>query len=279
VSPGYFTAAGTTLHEGRDLSAADRDGAVPVAVIDEAMRQRLAQETPGPILGRQLDVTVHEFRAGYSVTRRTVEVVGVVGDIPHEHPDAPPPGTIYLPHAQYPLWSMAVVMRGGGASVAAARAVVNEMNPDLPLIAPRPLTAVVDNVLAPTRFVLAMAGVFALVAIGLAAAGLYGLLAEAVRQRRREFGIRLAIGAAPGALTEATLRSGLVLVAIGLAPGLALVFPATRMIGRAVMTTGGVSLAAVGAATVGVLLVAAAACYGPARRAGRVDPLVVLREE
>ena len=279
VSPGYFQASEIAIREGRDFSPVDRTGSIPIAILDETLARRLQQESPGPLIGRQIDITAHEFDAGYQVTRRTAEVVGVVGTVAHEHPAAESPGMIYMPLAQHPLWSMAIVMRGSGASMASAREVVGAMDPDLPLIEPRLLSAVVDDVLAPTRFVLVLTASFATSAIALAAVGLYGLLADGVRQRRRELGIRLAIGATPLVLGGTVLRGGLVLVALGLVPGIIVVPAATRAIGRAVVAVGEVNASAVGLAAVAVLFVALAACYGPARRAGRVNPLSVLRDE
>ncbi|HUF12138.1 MAG TPA: ABC transporter permease, partial [Longimicrobiales bacterium] len=99
VSPGYFTTIGVPLRAGREFTAADREGAPEVLLVDEALVRTLTAQSPGPVVGRRLTVTVHEFRAGYRVTQRTGEIVGVVGTVPHEHPDAPPPGTIYMPHA------------------------------------------------------------------------------------------------------------------------------------------------------------------------------------
>jgi hypothetical protein len=162
VSPGYFTTMGVPLRAGREFTTADREGAAVVLVVDEALARVLAAQSPGPVLGRRLTVTVHEFRAGYRVAQRTGEIVGIVGTVPHEHPDASPPGTVYMPHAQYPLWSMVVTVRGGGAlpGLGVLRSGLDALDRQLPLSSVRPLEGVVDEVMAPTRFVLALIGIF-----------------------------------------------------------------------------------------------------------------------
>lgn len=281
VSPGYFLAMGVPLRSGREFTSGDREGAPDVLLVDEALARTLMMQSPGPVVGRRLAVTVHEFRAGYRVTRRTGEIVGVVGTVPHEHPDAAPPGTIYVPHAQYPLWSMVVTARGTGAlpTIAALRATLDAMDRQLPLSSVRSLRDVVDETMAPTRFLLALIGIFALAVIVLTIAGLFGMVADTVRQRRRELAVRLAVGATPGALSRRMLRGGVLLASAGMLPG-ALLAPAVgRLLERGVAGTAGFALAPAVMATAGLLFVAAAACYIPAWRAGRIDPMKTLREE
>jgi putative ABC transport system permease protein len=281
VGPEYFVAMGVPLRSGREFTADDREGAPDVLLVDEALARTLTMQSPGPVIGRRLAVTVHEFRAGYRVTRRTGEIVGVVGTVPHEHPDAAPPGTIYMPHAQYPLWSMVVTVRGAGAlpSIGTLRTALDAMDRQLPLSSVRSLRDVLNETMAPTRFLLALIGIFALAVIVLTIAGLFGLVADTVRQRRRELAVRLAVGATPGALSRRMLRGGILLASIGMLPG-ALLAPAVgRLLERGVAGTDGFALVPAVMATAGLLLIAAVACYIPAWRAGRIDPMRTLREE
>jgi predicted permease len=281
VSPGYFATLGVPLRAGREFTAADREGAPEILVIDEALASALHRQSPGPIVGRRLTVTVHEFQAGYRVTQRTAEIVGIVGAVPHEHPDAAPPGTIYMPHAQYPLWSMVLVARGTSSfpAVAALRSQLDRMDPQLPLASVRSLAAVVDEIMAPTRFVLALIGIFAIAVIVLTVAGLFGVVADTVRERRRELAVRLAIGASPGMLSRSMLRSGVVLAAVGIVPGFVLAPALGRVLERGVEGTVGLSFLPLSIAVAGLLGIAVAACLVPAWRAGRVDPMATLREE
>jgi putative ABC transport system permease protein len=281
VSPGYFTTMGVPLRAGREFTTTDREGASVVLVVDEALARVLAAQSPGPVLGRRLTVTVHEFRAGYRVAQRTGEIVGVVGTVPHEHPDASPPGTVYMPHAQYPLWSMVVTVRGVGVlpGLGVLRSALDAMDRQLPLSSVQPLERVVDEVMAPTRFVLALIGIFAVAVIVLATSGLFGVVADTVRKRRRELAVRLAVGASPGALSRRMLTGGVALAALGMLPG-ALLAPAVgRLLERSVMGTDGFALIPFGVAAVGLVSIAAAACFLPAWRAGRIDPMTTLREE
>jgi putative ABC transport system permease protein len=280
VGPGYFNSMGIALHAGREFIAADRDGAPDVIIIDETLARALTDLAPGPVIGRRLRVTVHEFAAGYRVAQRTAEIVGVVGTVAHEHPDARPPGTIYMSHAQYPLWSMYVAVRGaaGAPGPALIRSVLDDMDRNLPLSDVSSLRGVVDRILAPTRFVLALIGTLSIAVIVLTVAGLFGIVADSVRQRRRELALRMAIGASPASVARLVLRGGLVLSVLGMVPGALLAPGASRMLERGI-SSGGFAPAAFVAAASALLAVAAVACFLPAWRAGRVDPMATLREE
>lgn len=282
VSPGYFAAAGIPVPQGRDFGPADRGDGVFAAAVDETLARTLAAARPGPVLGRRIDVTVHEFRGGYRVSRRTAEIVGVVGTVAHEHPDARPPGTIYLPMAQHPLWSFSIVLRGRGGvapAIPAARAALADLDARLPMHGVRPMTALVDGALAPTRFLLALVGVFAVTVVGLTAAGLFGIVAEEVRQRRSELAVRLALGAAPRLIAATMLRRGLVLVAIGVVPGVVLAIAGGPLLARGLAGGFETSPGALAVAAVALFAIAAAACCVPSWRAGRVDPIAALRGE
>jgi putative ABC transport system permease protein len=281
VSAGYFEVIQAPVIAGRTFDDGDRAGAPLALVIDETLARRIA-DNARDALDHRLVVTMHEFSGGYRVTQRSGDVVGVVATLPHEHPGAAPPGTIYMPHAQYPLWSMVLAARGAGAdapAVGVLRSALRDVDGQLPLSAPRRLTDVVDRTLAPTRFVLSLIGILAAAVVALTAAGLYGVMADAVRQRRHELGIRLAVGATPAGLARRTIREGVLLIAVGMVPGAALLPLATRLLARGVPGVGGLAAFPLAVAAAGLLGIAAAACLIPAWRAGRVDPLRTLRAE
>jgi ABC-type antimicrobial peptide transport system permease subunit len=164
-------------------------------------------------------------------------------------------------------------------AIGTVRSALDALDPQLPLSSVRPLRGAVDETMAPTRFVLALIGVFAIAVIVLTIAGLFGVVADTVRQRRRELAVRLAVGASPSALSRRTLRNGLALAALGMLPGALLAPVVDRLLERGVTGTDGFALVAFAVATAGLLCVAAAACFIPAWRAGRIDPMTTLREE
>lgn len=282
VSPGYFEAAGIPVVEGRVYRTTDREGAAPVAVVDQEIARQLRRDRDGPVVGRRLDVTRHLFRGGYSVERTTVEVVGVVTTVPHDHPDAAPAGMIYLPHAQYPLWSMNLLVRGVDGRTPDAgviRAAVAELDPRLPVFRARSLDDLVASRLAPIRFILALVGALTAVVTSLVAVGLFGMVAETVRQGRRDLGIRLALGATRAHVVRTVLSSGGILVATGLVLGASLTPAAGRLLATTTQARDAWSAAALAAASLIVLGVGFVSCYLPARRAGGIDPLRSLRDE
>jgi putative ABC transport system permease protein len=280
VTPGFFAALSIPVRAGRLLAetdAADRPRAI---VVDEALAQRLwPNESP---VGQRLQVSVSLFDRGYRVERVAAEVVGVVGTVAHGRPDARPPGTIYLPHAQQPLWNMAFVVatdRSPDDAVVAARGAVRQLDSALPVYDVRAMDAVVAETMASTRMVLSSLAVFAAVAAILASVGLYAVVAYIVRQRRKELSIRIALGATPRSLGVGVLREGLTLVVVGIVVGVVLSMAAA----------GALSSLIVGVpprdprtlAMVSVLLLAAGALssFVPAYRASSVDPIAGLREE
>ena len=281
VSPGYFPSVGQGIRSGRGFTAADGPGDAPVAVVDQALAEALGRDG-SPVLGRQIATTQHTFDDGYRVERSVVEVVGVVETVPHEHPAAPPPGTLYRPLAQYPLWAMSLVARGAtGAAPAAERitAAVADVNPRLPVTEIRSLEAVLASTMSTTRFLLAMVSGLALVVMALTAAGLFGLIAETVLQRRKELGVRIALGAQTRRVVGTVLSAAFVVVVMGLLPG-ALVAPwAGGRLRDALGYGRTLDFGAILIATLAILAVSGLACYLPARRAGRIQPAAVLRDD
>jgi putative ABC transport system permease protein len=214
-------------------------------------------------------------------------VVGVAGDVKEAldprlplQLDARP--TIYRPALQEPAASMTLILRtdhGPSALSAAVREAVAGVGPAIPVPALRPIRQRLDESVQTPRFNAALLTSFALVALLLAAVGVYGVIAYAVSQRTREIGIRMALGAPPGLVLAAVVREGLVLVLVGVSLGIAGALGAMRLIALylyGVRTTDPATFVAVACT---LIVVAAVACYVPARRAAGVEPVIALRHE
>jgi predicted permease len=218
-----------------------------------------------------------------------VTVVGVVGDVRQSGLDAEPRPEYYLPHAQFTFWndggpvrSMSVVLRTAGDPMAVAgpaREEIRALDPNLPVAELRTLDEVRSASAAQPRFLSLLLGVFSAMALLLAAVGIYGTLSYLVAQRTREFGIRMALGARASEIMRMVVRRGAALTVSGLAVGIAAALLLTRLLAGllyGVTTTDAVTYAAAPAV---LLAVALLACWLPARRATRVDPMVALRGE
>ena len=279
VTPGYFTTLSISVRAGRGLTEADRADRPRVVVVDEALARRLWPNESA--VGQRLQIAVSLFDRGYRVERVAAEIVGVVATVATARPNAPPPGTIYLPHPQQPLWSMAFAVASDRRPldvIAAVRGVLADVDAVLPLYEARPMTDVVAATMASTRVVLSTMTVFASVAALLAAVGLYAVIAYIVRQRRRELAIRIALGATPKSVGIGVLRDGLVLVVLGVAVGTGVSVAAAGALADLVV---GVRLRdPLTFVTVGaiLLIVGALATFVPAYRAASVDPVIGLRE-
>ncbi len=279
VSADYFRTVDIPLLHGRAFTAADRAEAPRVAVVNETMARAAWPE--GGALGARvtLDDGVEE----------PIEIVGVVADVRHHGPARAPAPEFYVPYAQAP--PIAWRWLGGGLSLlvrtdaapeavpAQVRAVVAGVDRDLPVFGLTTLDRVLDDSVASTRALMLLLVAFAGLALVLAAVGIYGVVSYTVAQRTRELGIRVALGAAASTVRRLVLGQGMTVVAIGIAIGTAASFALTRVLRASLFgvgTTDAVTLAGVAAL---LAAVAAAACWLPARRAARVDPVVALRAE
>lgn len=275
VTSGYFQALGARLLAGRTFTA-DEDLAEErrVVVVDALMARRLAPDG-SPVLGRTLSFPLD----GHPVT---AEIVGVVQQVRHEHLERDGREAIYAPYRQEASRDVSVVVRTSGDPVALLGAVRRELatlDPRLPAYQFRTMSDYVDSALAPARFALTLLGGFGALALALACLGVYGLLAFAVGRRRHEFGIRLALGARPGDVMRAVLVEGGALSAAGVGLGIVLSVAIARSLSGLLFGVGPLDAVTYGAIA-GLLTVSAlAACYVPARRASRVDPMVALRYE
>ena len=276
VTPGYFETLRIPLKKGRTFEAHDRREAKAVVVVNEALA---AQVFPGQDpLGERLRIGIGTDESD----PRTFEVVGVVGDV---HPSgqgilAPP--AIYVPHPQQSWSWMSLVVRTSGepASLAGAlRRTVAALDPEQAVSNARPLTELLSDALAAHRFVMALLVGFALVGLALATVGVYGVLAASVERRTGEIGLRLAVGADSGDVLRMVLGQAARLAAAGVTLGLVAAFALTRVLQGLLFGVSATDPATFGAVA-GVLVVAALlASYLPARRAARLDPAAVLREE
>ncbi len=272
VDSGYFTALKIPLRRGRLFSAADGPDAPHVLLINEALAKRYfpAQDP----LGRRLTLGINGFEGA---------VVGVVADVKQVVLEKPAHEEAYVLFSQAPFWPTArLVVRTAGDPLAVAprlREEVRALDPAQAVAAVRPLDEVTGRSIAQPRFRAALAGSFGVLALSLAAIGLYGVLSYGVSRRRREIGIRMALGAGEGQVVRLVVSRGLLLAGIGLAAGALAALAATRLLSSflfGVSTTDPGAFLGTSALLIGV---AALARYLPARRAARIDPGAALRQD
>jgi putative ABC transport system permease protein len=273
VTPNYFEAMGIPLLEGRTFTAQDRADTPPVVVVNEALARRFfpGERALGKRLGLEEDGIL-----------RWAEIIGVVGNIKHRRLDAEIKPELYEPYSQFPRNFMSVVVRTAvepSSLAAAVRHEVLQLDKDQPVFEIKTMEERLAQTLAQGRFVMFLLTIFAALALALAVIGIYGVMACFVSQRRKEIGIRLALGAQKSDVLKWVLAQGMSLAAIGVGVGLAASFGLTRVIATLLFGVGPTDLATL--AGVSVLLggVAFLACTLPARRASRVDPIVTLKAE
>jgi predicted permease len=270
ASTDYFKTLGIPLEAGRALTDADRADSPPVAVVDELfVRQFLGDRDP---------LTARVFLAiDDSIPR---QIVGVVATVKQASIDAEERPTTYVPLAQAPAPDMSVLVRGRtSAPLATLRNTVRAADPDVPLYDVQSLSDRVAVNVLPTRFYTVLASVFAIIAVVLGAIGVYGVLADAISRRRRELGIRVALGAAPRTLVTDVLADGARLAAIGVGIGLLASLWTGRALRALLVDVGERDPIALGASAVVFALVALVASLGPAARAVRADPIEALRAD
>lgn len=280
VTPGYFRAMRVVLREGRFLTRDDRAGSRPVAVISETMSERYWQgESP---LGKR-------FRLGSLQDQPMIEIVGVAAGVRHNDVLEDPRVEMYLSHDQWPELqrggarrTMGLVVRTAGDPMALLPAVRRELatlDSSIPLANPRPMSLVTGGALAEERFTAGVFGVFAGLALALAAIGLYGVTAYTTSRRTNELGIRLALGAGRFGVAGMVVREALMTAGLGVVAGSVAAAWLTRFLTSQLY---GVSPLDVGTfVTVPLVLLAVSglAAYLPARRAARIDPVLALRSE
>jgi predicted permease len=271
VSPGYLETLGMTLVEGRTIEARDT-GEPLVAVINETMARKYFPG--GPAVGQTMEM------ATPAMAGKPIQIIGVVRDGKYNDVRAETKPMFFRPIAQFPGRIRAVEVRTSAppaAIIPSVRLALLGVTPDLMVREVIPLTAQIDRTLAAERLIGRLAIAFAGIAVLLAAIGLYGVLSYGVAQRTSEIGIRFALGATRGDVLSMVVRESLVVVAAGIAAGLALAATGTSFVARFLYgLTPNDGSTILGAAAL-LLAAAALAAYLPARRAARVDPVVALR--
>ncbi len=272
ISPEYFRTMGIPLVRGRGFTDRDTATSPDVAIISESFA---ATYWPGE------DAIGKRIRIGYGKGGPR-EIVGVVGDVKQTALSDPLKPQMYTPFEQTPWPFVAAIVRTTAAPESAAGSLRAALTRVDPLIGPaevRTLDEYVSRSMATPRFTTFLVGAFAAVALLLAGLGLFSVMAYSVAQRRREIGIRMALGAQPGEVRAMVVRQALWTGIVGLAIGIAGAFATTRVLAALlyeVRPTDPATFAGVSAVLVGVMLIAA---YVPARRATQVDPLAALRTE
>jgi putative ABC transport system permease protein len=274
VSPGYFESMGIPLRQGRAIGPAD--GNRRVAVISESVAKQI---WPGE------NPVGHTFHPGEE-SRPLVEVVGVVADIRTVALDELPLLMVYLPSGPaMRTWDgmhASLVVRAAlepASMGTAVRGAIRNADAGVPIVHLRPMGEVVSESVGARRFQMLLAALFAAFALLLAALGIYGVVGYSVAQRRQELGIRLALGARQGHLRNLVLQQGMSPVVLGWAAGVIVALAAGRAIRGLLFGISAQDPVTLAVVTLVVLATSALACYLPARRATKVDPMVALRYE
>ena len=269
VTPSYFDTARTPLLSGRVFSGRDVAGGQLVVIVNETTAKRYwpNQNPIGKHLANSRDMIQRE-------------VVGIVADVKFNTLNATNSEEMYLPSAQSPWPAMTLVVRSSGDSrslVPAVRAKIAEVDPTLPVSGILSMEDVVSTSIAQPRLIMQFVGVFAGFALLLSAMGIYGVMAYSVTQRKQELGIRVALGAEPRDILRLVVGQGIRLTLIGVILGVLTSLLLTRLLSSLLFGVHAIDTVAFAGSVVVLVVAAFVACYLPAQRATRVDPIVVLR--
>jgi predicted permease len=274
VSPGYFRMVGTPLARGRDFSEADTAQSRRVAIVSEAFVKRYFPN---------LDPLGRTIRLGYGGAQRFQhEIVGISQDARLNNLRDEPVPTFYLPYTQFEVLNASFfLVRAADASLLRRpiEELIRRRDPDLPVIGYVAIDEQIDRLLRPERLVASLSLSFGLLATGLGAIGLYGVMAFSVARRTREIGVRMALGADRGTVLRMVLRSAAGMAAIGICLGAALALALGGYVESQLYGIRGRDLATVSGAAGVMVTVALVSGWLPARRASRVDPMLALRYE
>jgi putative ABC transport system permease protein len=275
ATPGWFAAMGIPLMRGRIIEPTDDDKSPRVVVVNETFAKQFFPNSEA--LGKRIRLgkLTNEFP--------WATIVGIVGDVRGFALDEPPLPTMYWPVAQIratPALAIVVRTQGDPAALSSAvRGALTEIDSTQPIYDMQTLDQLVARSLGQRRFTLTLMLLFGVIALVLSAVGIYGVMAFAVSQRTQEIGIRMALGASALDVLKLVLRNGMFLAVIGAVIGLAGAFAITRFMSSLLFGVSPTDVVTFGLVTAGLLLVALVACYLPARRATKVDPLIALRYE
>ncbi len=279
VSPEYFSALGIPVRRGRTFTEADNEGSPPVAIANQALVDKFF---PGQdAVGKRVLIDRPKFPSGFEDTTRA-EIVGIVANVKTSDLAAPGDPILYVPHAQN-VWSPAMyfairsTMDPTGLT-AAVRKELQAMDPEQPISQVGSLEQLLIVRAADPRFQTQLMGTFAALAFLLAVVGVYGVNAYAVSQRRQEIGVRMALGATTGNVLREMIGQGMRLTAIGILAGVAGSLAIASLLKSVLVGVSATDPVTLGGVAVAMAVVAAVACYVPARRATRIDPATALRE-
>ncbi len=281
VTPGYFAAMGVRLQRGRAITSEDRPDSRGVVVINETMA---STHWPGQ------DPIGRRIRLGGELTQpRWAEVVGVVDDVRHLGLDQPRRPQMYFAHTQFRFWangrpvrSLTLVAQSSiqaSGVQAALRGRLADRDPSLALSQITTIEDAFSNSIAQPRFASLLIASFSSIALVLALVGVYGVMMVAVRHRTREFGVRMALGAAPNALAGKVLRDGFKITLAGTAIGLVAVLASSAVIERFLFQVSATDPLMLTTTVLAVMSAAGLASYAPARLASRTDPILALKAE
>ena len=280
VSPDYFRALAIPLLRGRTFTEQDTADAPHVVVVNTELARHIWPNADP--LGKKIEF----FREATGKIVDWAVVVGEVGNVKDQGPTDSDRYEIYIPSAQGIKndanlnWTFLLRTRGDpGALTSAARQTFNELDRQQPIFAVQTMSDAIAASLGTQRMALLLVGIFAALAVVVAAVGIYGVIAYMVSQHTQEFGIRMALGAQPGDVLRMVLRDGLLMCVIGVAAGLALALVATHWLGRVLFQTSPRDPLTFVLVPVVLIAVAGLATWFPARRATRVDPMIALRQE
>ena len=271
VDVGYFETTGTPIENGRGFTEMDREDSTPVAIVNE----KLARDYwPGQnVLGKRI-------RLPSETTMR--QIVGVARTANYTTLAEPPQPCIYVSLEQNFSDGMTLYVRSErdpGEIMTAVQREVRAAGPGIMVNDIRTGRTIIDNGLFQARVAVMLLSVFGLLALGLASVGLYGIMAYSVRQRTREIGLRMALGASRGTVVRLVLKHGLGLVGIGMAIGLGAALAAGKFLSRMLYGVSGSDPLSVAGSALLLLAIALVGCYLPAYMASRIDPLTALRLE
>jgi putative ABC transport system permease protein len=277
ASADYFSTIGIPVKRGRAFTENDREGTPRVVVITEsAAKQYFPNEDP---IGKTINLG---WGKGAGKPKAGGEVVGIVGDVKDSGLSEPNPPEIFLPLRQWPVSLMSVVIRTATPPTAiadAVRAEVYAIDPSLPVSKVRTLDQIVAKSISQPRFYMTLLAIFAAVALALAGIGIFGVLSYAVAQRTREIGIRMALGAQERTVVGLVVRQAMTLVIAGVVCGTIAALLLSQTLATMLFGVTPTDPATFSGVAVVLVAVALLACYMPARRATRVDPIVALRAE
>jgi putative ABC transport system permease protein len=270
VGPDYFRTMDIPIVRGRAFGPEDRQGGAGVAIVNEELARRYFN---GDALGKRVQV---DSEKGF------LEIVGIARTAKYRNLREEPLPFIYLPLAQEYQPDMTVIVRTAGdpaAMVGTLRNEMNEVNNSVPVFSVQVMSELIADQLAIDRMIAVLLSVFGGVALSLAAIGIYGVMGYAVAQRTREIGIRVALGAERSDIMRLIVRRGVMLTLIGAGIGLALALALTRALKSLLFGVSATDPLTFSAIVTLLFAVALLACYFPARRATKVDPVVALRNE